>query len=126
MTRSSSRRLTWFVLGLGVAVTCAIYLRMGQAAAGSAALGVVLALANWYLLRAIVGRAVSGQAGGQGRFAVLLMTKMIGLLGLIFLLMRSGFVQPLPFTVGLSSLALGTLLGSFVHVLSAPAAKSEH
>ena len=44
----------------------------------------------------------------------------------ITLVLRSGLVHPLAFTVGLSSLALGTLLGSFVHVLTAPAVENEH
>lgn len=125
MTPTSSRRLTWFILGLGVAVTVGVYVRLGLPAAGSSALGVVIALANWYLLRVIVGRATSGRAGNYGRFAVLLLTKMVALLGLLFILLRSGLVDVLPFTLGLSSLVLGTLLGSFVHVLTAPAVESE-
>jgi hypothetical protein len=117
--------LTWFVLGLGVAVTVAIYFRLGPSAALSSSIGVAVALANWYLLRVIVGRAVRGEVRGVARFSVVLLTKMVGLLGLIFVLLRSGWVQPLAFTVGLSSLALGTLLGSFVHVLTANAVENE-
>jgi hypothetical protein len=125
MSRSSSRRLTWFILGLGAAVTAAIYARLGAHAAISSALGVALALANWYLLRVIVGRVVSGAVRGYAKFTLLLIVKMGVLLGLIFALLRSGLVQPLPFTIGISSLALGSLLGSFVHVLTAPAVESE-
>jgi len=125
MSRSSSHRLTWFVLALGLAATAAIFVRMGAKAGLSSGLGVALALANWYLLRVIVGRVTSGAVRGYGRFVFLLMVKMGALLGVIFVLLRSGLVQPLPFTVGISSLAIGVLLGSFVHVLTAPAVESE-
>jgi hypothetical protein len=125
MSRSSSHRLTWFVLGLGLTATAVVSVRMGAKAGLSSGLGVALALANWYLLRVIVGRVTGGAVRGYGRFIFLLMVKMGALLGLIFVLLRSGLVQPLPFTVGISSLAIGVLLGSFVHALTAPAVESE-
>jgi hypothetical protein len=125
MNRASSHRLTWFILGLGVVVTLAIYVQTGTEAAISSGLGVAIALANWYLLRVIVARVVGGEVRGYARFTFLVVVKMVILLGLIFVLLRSGLVQPLAFTIGISSLALGTLLGSFVHVLTARAVESE-
>ena len=81
----------------------------------------LVGLANWYLLRFIVGRMLSG--GGQKSqlgAAALLFFKMGLLMGGLFLLLRSGFVQLIPFTVGVSTLVVGVLVGGLIQSLMAP------
>ncbi len=125
MSKSAALRLTWFILGLGVAMTAVIYALYGRAPAQSSAIGVLVALLNWYSLRYIVARVISGSLRRKAVFSVLLSVKMGALMGVVFLLIHLRLVQPVAFTAGLSALVLGSLLGSFVHVLAPPPAASE-
>lgn len=122
MSRTAVARLTWFILGFGLLTTAVVYALFGAVAAQSAGVGTVVALGNWFLLRFIVGRVVSGDVRGQAKFSLLLVAKMGALFGVVFVLIRTGLVQAVPFTAGLSSLVIGALLGSFVHTLTTPAA----
>jgi hypothetical protein len=61
----------------------------------------------------------------QAAFSFVLVAKMGGLMGLIFVLLRSGLVQSIPFTVGVSTLVVGSLAGAFISVLTAPAAEGK-
>ncbi|MFI5308260.1 MAG: hypothetical protein ACHQ53_12945 [Polyangiales bacterium] len=117
MTKSASQRLTWFILGFGVAITAAVYAVYGRAAGQSSAIGVAVALGNWYALRFIIGRVMEGSLRRKAVFSVLLSVKMGALLALCFLLIRTGLVRPVAFTAGLSALVVGALLGSFAHAL---------
>ena len=125
MTREASARLTWFIAGLGLLATLGLSLAYGVQAGASGALGAAVALANWFALRVLVDRIVGGSVKQQAGVALLLIGKMGGLMALAFVLLKSGWVQILPFTVGVSSLMAGALLGSLVHVLTAPAVESE-
>ncbi len=119
MTRAAAQRLTWFILGLGAITIATVFAWRGPDAARSAAVGVAVALANWFSLRFIVGRVVQGDVRTQTRFALLLVVKMGAVLGVVLALIASGLVAPVPFTIGISSMALGALLGSFAHILTA-------
>jgi hypothetical protein len=118
MNAKVAERLTWFILGLGVAVTAAAYALHGRAAGQSAAAGAGVALGNWALLRFILTRVVSGNMRSKAAFSGLLVVKMGALLGVVFVLLHNRWVEPLPFTLGVSSLVVGSLLGSFAHVLT--------
>jgi hypothetical protein len=127
MSKSALDRMTWFILGLGVAASLGALALSGSTTALSVAVGVSVAIANWYLLRFIVARVVSGNVRRQGAFSFVLFLKMGGLMALVFLLLRSGLFSPIAFTVGMSCLVVGALLGAFVHVLTAaPEAESKH
>jgi hypothetical protein len=86
---------------------------------------VAVALANWFALRFIVGRVVGGNVRTQTRFALLLVAKMVAVIAVVLLLVWSGLVEPIAFTIGISSLALGALLGSFAYVVTAQPAGGE-
>src|SRR5262245_52822695 len=103
MSRSAVERVTWFILGLGAAVTIAAYGLAGREAAVSTAAGSAVAVANWSLLRFIVARVVSGTVKNQAAFGFVLVAKMGALMGLIFVLLHSGLVQSIPFVVGVST-----------------------
>ena len=119
MSRSASARLTWFIAGFGVLAIAFMHASYGADAAASAAVGGAVALGNWFLLRMIVDRVVGGSVRRQVRLTFLLIVKMGALIGLVFLLLKSGLVQVLPFTAGVSSLMAGGLAGSLFHVLTA-------
>ena len=125
MSKSALDRMTMFILGLGVAASLGALVLTGPQRALSVATGVVVAVANWYLLRFIVSRVVGGNVRSQGAFSFVLFAKMGGLMALVFVLLRSGHFSPIAFTVGMSCLVVGALLGAFVHVLTANEAESE-
>jgi hypothetical protein len=125
MSRSASARLTWFIAGFGVLAVVFMQLSYGTDAGISAAVGAAVALGNWLMLRLIVDRVVGGTVRKQVGLSFLLIVKMGALVALSFLLLRSGWVQVLPFTAGVSSLMAGALTGSFVHVLTAKPVESE-
>lgn len=125
MSRSASARLTWFIAGFGVLAIAVMQLLQGVDAAVSATAGAAVALGNWLLLRLIVDRVVGGSVRRQAGLSFLLIVKMGALIGLCYLLLRSGLVQIIPFTAGVSSLMAGAIAGSFVHVLTAKPVESE-
>jgi hypothetical protein len=126
MSRAAAERLTNFILGLGVAVAVAVYFARGQFAGVSAAVGVAIAVADWYLLRLIVARVVEGNIKRQAAFAFVLFIKLGALMALVFWLLHRQLVDPMAFTLGMSSLVGGVLIGSFLHILTASAVESEH
>jgi hypothetical protein len=119
MTRAAAQRLTWYIVALGAIAVAAVYGLRGADAARSAGIGVVVAMLNWFSLRFIVGRVVSGDVRTQTRFALLLVVKMAAIVGVVLALIVSGWVEPIAFTIGVSVMAIGALLGSFAHVLTA-------
>ena len=125
MNAKVASRLTWFIVGLGLAATGYAYALHGAAAGRSVAAGAGVAVGNWFLLRFILVRVVSGSMRSKAMFSGLVMVKMAALMGLVFVLLNTHWVQPLPFTIGVSSLIVGSLLGSFVHVMTTPTAESK-
>src|SRR5690349_6155325 len=99
MTKNPADRLSYFVIAFGVIAVLTVYGAMGLSAARSTGVGVCVGLANWYLLRFIVGRLVSsaGQKSKLGA-AALLFFKMGLLMAGIFVLLHSELVQIIPFT----------------------------
>jgi hypothetical protein len=120
MTKTATDRLSYVVMALGVVATLAIYGAMGFEAAKSCAIGVLVGIANWFIQRFIVGRLLSGSQKSQLGAAAFLFLKMGLLMGGLFVLLRSGFVQLIPFTVGISTLVVGVIAGGLYQSLLAP------
>ena len=112
--------MTYFVMALGVVAVGAVYALMGGAAALSTAIGVGVGLLNWFIQKFIVGRLLSGGQKSQLGAALLLFLKMGLLMGGLFVLLRSGLVQLIPFTVGISTLVVGVIAGGLIQSLTAP------
>jgi hypothetical protein len=126
MNKIAADRMTYYVVGLGLIAVVAVYALMGGAAAGSTAIGVAVGLLNWFIQKFIVGRLLSG--GGQKSqlaASALLFLKMGLLMAGLFVLLRSGLVQLIPFTVGISTLVVGVIAGGLIQSLTAPPA-AEH
>jgi hypothetical protein len=122
MTKTVADRLSYYVMALGLITVLAIYGALGLDAAKSCVVGVLVGLANWYLLRFIVGRLLltTGSPRSQLGAAALLFFKMALLMAGLFLLLRSGLVQLIPFTVGVSTLVVGVLVGGLIQSLMVP------
>ena len=112
-------RLTWFIFGLGLCATAGAYALFGRVAAQSTLAGAALALGNWTLLRFILQRIIRGTIRSKAAFSGLLVVKMGVLMALVFVVLRSGLFEPIAFTVGVSCLVVGALLGSLISVMTA-------
>lgn len=87
----------------------------GLRAGASVALGSAVAAANLWALAKIVGAITSPDSGaGLGVWGVLAGLKMIGLFLLIWMLWRSGLVEPAALVVGYASLPLGITVGALI------------
>jgi hypothetical protein len=98
---------------------------VGLDAAFSVLLGAALAVGNLWALARIIVALLPDDAGGaaaQSRvgWAILAAVKMVGLLGVSWLLMRHGVVSPLGMLVGFMALPIGIAIGSLVSDRSAP------
>src|SRR5690349_6917751 len=120
MNRIAADRMTYVVIALGVVAVGAVYGLMGADAALSTAIGVGVGLINWFIQKFIVGRMLSGGQKSQLGAAALLFLKMGLLMGGLFVLLRSGLVQLIPFTVGISTLVVGVIAGGLIQSLIAP------
>jgi hypothetical protein len=120
MNRIAADRMTYVVIALGVVAVGAVYGLMGAEAALSTAIGVAVGLLNWLMQKFIVGRMLSGGQKSQLGAAALLFLKLGLLMGGLFVLLRSGLVQLIPFTVGISTLVVGVIAGGLIQSLMAP------
>jgi len=85
----------------------------------SVAVGAAVATANLWVLARIVHALLPNDAAGaraQSRagWSLVAALKMVGLVGVVWLLMRHGVVSPVPMMVGLGALPIGIAIGSLV------------
>jgi hypothetical protein len=75
-----------------------------------AACGAAIACGNFFLIRKILEKAFSGGGTVNKGFIVQYVLKFLGLAGLVYLVVRSGWFDVLGFLLGLTALFLGVLL----------------
>jgi len=105
-----------------MAIAVLTLVNSGFFAGFSAAAGALLALANLVALRTIVSRIVSGDMHTKLPLLALIFVKMGVLLVLVYWLIANHWVQPVAFTLGLSSLVVGMITGSLMLNRSSPEA----
>lgn len=76
----------------------------------AAVCGAVIACGNFFLIRKILEKAFSGGGAVTKGFVVQYTLKFLGLIGVVYLVVRYGGFDLLGFLLGLSSLFLGVLL----------------
>lgn len=79
-----------------------------------AACGAAIACGNFFLVRKILEKAFLREGAVNKRFVVQYALKFLGLIGIVYLVVRSGWFDVLGFLIGLSSLFLGVLLEALV------------
>ena len=114
MIKSTADRLTLFVAAFGAMISLATLAASGPRAGWSAAVGAVLALLNLVVLRTLVFRVIQGDIHTKLPLLVLVFLKMGAFIALVFLAITRGWVEPIAFTVGLSSLVVGLITGALV------------
>ncbi|MET0387858.1 MAG: ATP synthase subunit I [Polyangiales bacterium] len=115
MTKPPPDRLPLFVAAFGAAMSLAALGFGGQVAGWSTAVGSALALVNVLVLRTVVLRVVSGDIHKKLPLLLLIVFKMGAFMVLVYWLITKHWVEPVAFTVGLSSLVVGLLTGSLIH-----------
>ena len=105
----------------GVAISLGCLSLGGTFTGFSSAVGAVLALVNLVVLRSIVLRVVSGDIHKKMPLVALIFLKMGSLMFLVFWFIRKQWVEPLTFTLGLSSPAIGLITGAMFAAFSRPA-----
>ena len=82
-----------------------------------AACGAAIVWVNFYLIRKILEKAFAGgKTIGKG-FVVQYVLKFLGLVAVVYLVVRSGWFDVLGFLLGLSALFLGVLLEGLTRVV---------
>ena len=112
MTKPPSDRLVLSVALFGAGVSLASFALGGGFAGLSTAVGSVLALVNLVVLRSIVLRVVAGDIHTKLPLLSLIFLKMGVLMFLVYLFISKQWVEPVAFTIGLSSLVVGLISGS--------------
>ncbi len=75
-----------------------------------AAVGAFIAYGNFFLIRKILEKAFSGGGTIRKEFVAQYVLKFLGLVAVVYLVVRSGWFDVLGFLLGLSCLFLGILL----------------
>lgn len=75
-----------------------------------AAVGAAIAYGNFFLIRKILEKAFQGEGTIRKEFIVQYVLKFLGLVAVVYLVVRSGWFDVLGFLLGLSCLFLGILL----------------
>jgi len=96
------------ILG-GIAVAVAVG-AAGVSMLPGAVCGAGIACGNFFLIRKILEKAFSGGGAVNKAFVVQYTLKFLGLIGVVYLVVRYGGFDLLGFLLGLSSLFLGVLL----------------
>jgi hypothetical protein len=112
MTKPDADRLILIVAALGLAISLGSLLVAGSHAGLSAAAGSALALVNLLVLRTLVSHLVGGDIHLKLPFLALVFVKMGAMMALVYWAIARGWVEPMAFTVGLSSLVIGLIAGS--------------
>jgi hypothetical protein len=112
MTKPAPDRLVPSVAIFGAAISLAT-LGFGGAFLGwSAAAGAALALVNLLVLRTILLRVVVGDIHTKLPLLALIFFKMGAVMVLVYWFITMHWVEPVAFTLGLSSLVVGLITGS--------------
>lgn len=121
MTKPTNDPLVLSVAGFGAAISLASLSLGGTFSGFSSAIGSVLALVNLVVLRTIVLRVVSGDIHTKMPLVALIFLKMGSIMFLVFWFISKHWVEPVSFTLGLSSLAIGLITGSLFAARTRPA-----
>jgi ATP synthase I chain len=83
-----------------------------------AAIGAAIAFGNFFLIRKILEKAFAGGGSVRKGFIVQYVLKFLGLVAVVYLVVRSAWFDVLGFLLGLSCLFLGVLLEGLTRAAS--------
>jgi hypothetical protein len=111
----------------GAALALGALVVLGPKTAFSVAVGAAIAAGNLWALARIVTALLAAnhddaRPSHEGAWSLVALVKMLGLLAVVWLLMRYAAVSPLPMLVGFGALPMGIAIGSLVSDRGAPPA----
>ena len=112
MNRPSVNYIPVFIGASGMVAVAITGVIAGVWAAFSAAVGAMIAVANYYAYQWIAGHITRGSVRKRTGASLLMIAKMLVLFGLISALIIFRWVDPIGLIVGLSALVVGLLSGS--------------
>ena len=123
------RCLAGVAIAGGVLAVCALAVA-DLRSAFSVAMGGAIATANLWILARIVhallpSTAEGARAQSRAGWALVAALKMVGLVGVVWLLMRHGVVAPVSMMVGFGALPIGIAIGSLVSDRTAQGAATD-
>ena len=124
LDRRTLRTMTAYIVGASVALTVAAIVLGGVGTGIGAAAGGALAVGNWLVMRWVGERLMVANDKGRLVWGTLLGLKMFVLMGICWLVLSFGGVDPIGFTIGLSGLVIGALAGAFHGALLRPSPES--
>ena len=119
------KRITHYVIGASAVLTAVAFFLGGAWMGLGAAVGGAVAVGNWLGMRWIGERLLRANDKGRMVWGSLLAFKMAAILGVVWMILATGWVDPMGFALGMSGFVLGILGGAF-HLAasgSAPAAE---
>lgn len=125
MESRTLNRITLHVAAVGAVLSGGAFLVVGGAPAVGTLVGAVVAVANWLALRWVIGRVAKGSARTRAVLMTLLALKMGALMAVCYALIVRFDVHAIGFTVGISSLVVGLLLGATTGATRAEVAGEE-
>lgn len=123
--RHTLQRITLYVVGASVLLAALAFVAGGVAMGFGAVVGGTLAVLNWLAMRWVGQRLLIANDKGRLVWGTLLALKMALLLAITWMILSTGLVDPIGFTVGLSGLVLGALAGAFHAAASSPASSTD-
>jgi hypothetical protein len=99
------------VAATAVVLAGAAAVGFGARAALGVAIGGAIATLNLFVF-ARIGQAFLSRKGNTAPWAIIAVIKLVGLLGGIWLILKSGYVSGLALTIGYGALPIGITLGS--------------
>jgi len=105
-------RITLSVAVAGVVLASLAWLLAGATVGLGAAVGAGVALANWLVLRWVMGRLMRGTTRSRSGLMVLLALKMGALMAVCWVLVAVLGVDPVGFAIGMGALVFGVVAGA--------------
>lgn len=120
------KRITTYVAGASAVLTAVAFALGGAWMGFGAAVGGAVAVGNWLGMRWIGERLLRANDQGRMVWGTILALKMGAILGVVWMILATGWVDPMGFAIGLSGFVLGILGGSFHLAASGTPAAEEN
>ncbi len=120
MNPATADRITRYIAVTGGVGTVLVFLLAGDSAATATLVGGIVSLANWLVLRWVMGKLSDNTVTQTGPLMALLLGKMFLLMAVSWGLLSRFELDPMGYVVGVSSIFVGITLG----VMLRPAGES--
>jgi hypothetical protein len=118
---SDSSRITRVLLAIAAAISVLAYVNWGAERGLAATVGAGVSLANWFALRWLGLRIMSGQGPAKALVSLLAIGKIGLLMAIVYVLINTLHLDPVGLCLGLAVLFIGPVVGGLLAATSSPA-----